>query len=122
MQRMTNTILLLRSAAHGTGLYANIPSVLTFSPLKTLASAHLVASVRDAAARLIHAPTTPPLARKQYAIGREWLAADDVASIEVMMFPGGSTAPSDSEFIGIYSVLMVRRRARYLHAMLMLLT
>ena len=78
MQRVT----VLCSAAHGTGLYANIPSVLSFSPLKTLATAHLVASVRDAAVRLIHAPTTPPLARKQYAIEREWLAERALVVVE----------------------------------------
>ena len=108
----------LCSAANGTGLYANLPSTLTFFPLRTLASSQLVASVQDEATRLMDAPETSPLARRQYAIEREWLTADDIATIEIVMHPGGGSTllppTPGSEYISLYPALVVCSHARLL--------
>ena len=108
----------LCSAANGTGLYANLPSTLTFFPLRTLASSQLVASVQDEAMRFIDAPETSPLARRQYAIEREWLTADDIATIEIVMHPGGGSTllppTPGSEYISLYPALVVCSHARLL--------
>ncbi|KAI0690659.1 alcohol oxidase [Cerioporus squamosus] len=97
-------------AENGTGLLANVQFVLTFSPLKALVSSQLLATVQDEATKLINAPGTSPLARRQHRIARDFLTADDVGNIEFIMFPGGGrtrVAPTPgSAYITVYTCLM----------------
>ena len=99
------------SAESGTGLLANVQFVLTFSPLKDIVSSQLLSMVQDEATKLINDPATPPLARRQHRITRDFLTADDVATVEFIMFPGGGrtrVAPTPgSAYITVYSCLMV---------------
>ena len=64
------------------------------------------------------APETSPLARRQYAIEREWLTADDIATIEIVMHPGGGSTllppTPGSEYISLYPALVVCSHARLL--------
>ena len=80
------------SAANGTGLYANLFWLPTLSPLKMFASSQLQAIVRDGATKVINAPGTSLLARRQYSIQQEWLNADDIATFEILMFSGESSS------------------------------
>ncbi|RPD65308.1 alcohol oxidase [Lentinus tigrinus ALCF2SS1-6] len=97
-------------AESGTGLLANVQFVLTFSPLKDLISSQLLSTVQDDATKLINAPGTSPLARRQHRITRDFLTADDVANVEFIMFPGGGrtrVAPAPgSAYITVYTCLM----------------
>ncbi|RPD66362.1 alcohol oxidase [Lentinus tigrinus ALCF2SS1-7] len=82
-------------AANGTGIFASISFALAFPAAKSVVSADVLASMRDKAAALLASPGLSELTKAQYKLQAEWLVADDVASLEYIMFPtGGETAIS----------------------------
>ncbi|KAI0672931.1 alcohol oxidase [Trametes maxima] len=76
-------------AANHTGVFAEVVSVRTFAPFRTVVSPATLAQIRQSALQAPSSGPLSPLQKAQYGIQLGWLADDGVADFELLLYPGG---------------------------------
>ncbi|KAI0647356.1 alcohol oxidase [Trametes meyenii] len=76
-------------AANHTGVFAEVVSVRTFAPFNTVVSAATLAHIQQSARQTLSSGSVSPLQKAQYDIQLRWLADDNVADFELLLYPGG---------------------------------
>ncbi|KAI0709496.1 alcohol oxidase [Earliella scabrosa] len=94
-------------AANHTGIFASAQFALTFPPLKSVVSPKTLSSLRAKADKLGRSRGLSALTKAQYKFQADWLAADDVAYMEYIMFPTGGRTPVSPTPNSVYITMWV---------------
>ena len=106
-----------RSAANHTGIFASAQFALTFPPLKSVVSPKTLSSLRAKAEKLGRSRGLSALTKAQYKFQADWLAADDVAYMEYIMFPTGGRTPVSPTPNSVYITMWVGLMVGYSYIM-----